>query len=336
MSKFIFNCQKGYEEYMADEIRLNDLNPLEIKSGYVLAKSSGNVKFKSKNFCFPHFCMIDPVLIEGTSVNALSNEIAEKFFNSIRNKNIDSKWPFLTLCNPDLNGLGKRESAVRNQTMVYLKRIAGRISALANNKLPAEQGVRDGLMLYFEDFNKVYLATDFVWFGQKRVADDEAAPSRSFLKIEEAYKLMELEPREGQKVCDLGAAPGGWSYSAAVRNAKVTAIDNGELKLGAKNNPNITRLAEDAFKYEPASSYDWLFCDMAEQPNQVIKLIEKWIMNRWCRYFIVNLKFGRVRPVELLEILTDKSSIIKKRCLKLQVKHLFHDREEMTVMGRLE
>jgi len=336
MRKFLFTCQNSYQEYLAEELRLNKLEPYEIKGGFVLARSVDNALPESKSLCFPHFCMIDPIMIKGASVNALSSEIAEKFFNDNKNRKIENSWPFLTLANPDIVGLGKRESAVTDQTMEFLRRIAGRISKLAVHKLPAFQGSNEGLILYFEDFGKIYASTEFIWFGQKRASDDDMAPSRSFLKVEEAYQVMGMEPSAGQTVCDLGAAPGGWSYSAAKKGAKVTAVDNGELKLGAKNNPNITKLAEDAFKYEPGRNYDWLFCDMVEHPNMVIKLLEKWIERKWCRYFIVNLKFGRVRPLELLNRLYGQSSLIKKRCLHLQIRHLYHDREEITLTGRLE
>ena len=53
------------------------------------------------------------------------------------------------------------------------------------------------------------------------MADNPAAPSRSYLKIEEAYGILGREPAQGETVADLGAAPGGWSFSAAKRGAKV-------------------------------------------------------------------------------------------------------------------
>lgn len=336
MSKLIFTCQNGYEKYLEEELRLNNIDPRSVARGFISAKSSQKSNAEPLNLCFPHFCMINPVLIEGTSVNSISLAIAEKFFGINKNSTIEDKWPFLVLQNLTMIGIGKRESAVKDQINEYLRRIAGRISKLASHKLPASHGYHKGLILYFEDFNKVQMATDFIWYGQKRVSDDDSAPSRSYLKIEEAYQVMGDEPSAGQTVCDLGAAPGGWSYSAAKKGAKVTAVDNGELKAGAKNNPNISSFAEDAFKFDPNYDFDWLFCDMVEHPNMVIKLIEKWVENNRCRYFIVNLKFGRVRPLELLGSLNKSSSIIKKRCISLKIRHLFHDREELTVMGKLE
>lgn len=336
MSKLIFTCQNGYEKYLEEELGLNNIEPRAVSGGLITAKSSQKSGAEPIDLCFPHFCMINPVLIEGTSVNTLSLAIAEKFFNINKNSAIENKWPFIILPNVNMTGIGKRESAVKEQTNEYLRRIAGRIAKLASYRLPASNGYHKGLILYFEDFNKVQMATDFIWYGQKRVSDDDAAPSRSFLKIEEAYQIMGIEPSAGQTVCDLGAAPGGWSYSAAKKGAKVTAVDNGELKAGAKNNANIISIAEDAFKFDPDYDFDWLFCDMVEHPNMVMKLLEKWVEHNRCRYFIVNLKFGRVRPLELLASLTKSSSIIKKRSISLKIRHLFHDREELTVMGRLE
>jgi len=336
MSKLIFTCQNGYEKYLEEELRLNKIEPRTVSGGFISAKSAEKSGSEPLNLCFPHFCMINPVLIEGTSVNSISLAVAEKFFNINKNSTIEDKWPFIILPNTNMTGIGKRESAVKDQTNEYLRRIAGKIAKLASHKLPEAHGYHKGLILYFEDFNKVQLATNFIWYGQKRVSDDDAAPSRSFLKIEEAYQVMGIEPSAGQTVCDLGAAPGGWSYSAAKKGAKVTAVDNGELKSGAKNNPNIISFAEDAFKFNPPNDFDWLFCDIVEHPNMVIKLLEKWVEHNRCRYFIVNLKFGRVRPLELLESLTKSSSVIRKRCISLKIRHLFHDREELTVMGRLE
>jgi 23S rRNA (uridine2552-2'-O)-methyltransferase len=45
-----------------------------------------------------------------------------------------------------------------------------------------------------------------------------------------AFKLLEIDSKEkvfrpGQRVLDLGAAPGGWSQVAAAKGAKVTAVD---------------------------------------------------------------------------------------------------------------
>ena len=134
------------------------------------------------------------------------------------------------------------------------------------------------------------------------MADDDLAPSRSYLKVEEAYVVLGREPAENETVCDLGAAPGGWSYSAAKRGATVVAIDNGPLKGGALDHPRIEHRCEDAFRYAPPDGrdVDWLFCDLVEEPHHVLQhIVEPWLARRWCRRFVVNLKFGRVDAVEI-------------------------------------
>jgi 23S rRNA (cytidine2498-2'-O)-methyltransferase len=172
--------------------------------------------------------------------------------------------------------------------------------------------------------------------GPRRMADDPLAPSRSYLKVEEAYAVLGVEPRPGEQVCDLGAAPGGWSYSAARRGARVIAVDNGPLKGGALGHPHIDHRREDAFRFHPApgETFDWLFCDLVEEPHHVLAdLVTPWLARGWCRRFIVNLKFGRVDPVRLLRELRAPEGPLARHAPGARVLHLFHDREEFTVVG---
>lgn len=48
-------------------------------------------------------------------------------------------------------------------------------------------------------------------------------------------------------------------------------------------------------------TFDWLFCDLVEEPHHVLQhIVEPWLTQRWCRRFVVNLKFGRVDAIALL------------------------------------
>jgi len=170
------------------------------------------------------------------------------------------------------------------------------------------------------------------------MADDEAAPSRSYLKIEEAYIVLGHEPQNGETVVDLGAAPGGWSYSAAKRGAQIIAVDNGPLKGGALNHPAIAHRLEDAFKFQPPAGtvYDWLFCDLVEEPHHVLQnIVQPWLANGWCRRFVINLKFGHVDSIRLLEELRASASPFFNHARNLRIRHLYHDREEFTVVGEV-
>ncbi len=139
-------------------------------------------------------------------------------------------------------------------------------------------------------------------------------------------------------VVDLGAAPGGWSYSAAKRGARVIAVDNGPLKGGALDHPLIEHRREDAFGFRPTADerVDWLFCDLVEEPHHVARnLIAPWLEQRWCRRFVVILKFGRVDPIALLHEVTGPGSVFMRATSRMHVRHLHHDREEFTLVGEV-
>ena len=51
------------------------------------------------------------------------------------------------------------------------------------------------------------------------------------------------------------------------------------------------------------------------------------------RRFVVNLKFGRVDPIALLEELRAPASPLLRHAAGLRILHLYHDREEFTLVG---
>jgi 23S rRNA (cytidine2498-2'-O)-methyltransferase len=95
---------------------------------------------------------------------------------------------------------------------------------------------------------------------------------------------------------------------------------------------------EDAFRFAPAdgAAIDWLFCDMVEEPHHVLKhIVEPWLERGWCRRFVVNLKFGRVDAVALLRELRAPDSVLQRSAPGLRIRHLYHDREEFTLVGEV-
>ena len=100
--------------------------------------------------------------------------------------------------------------------------------------------------------------------------------------------------------------------------------------------PQIEHRREDAFRFAPAAgaNFDWLFCDMVEEPHHVLQhIVEPWLARGWCRRFVVNLKFGRVDPVALLRELRAPESPLVRHATNVRIVHLYHDREEFTVVG---
>ena len=285
---------------------------------------------------FAHLVLREPAEVRGESVNALAQQLAGFFMQSLREERVEAAWPCVFSGPAELVGLGRRISGVEKAFHEILKKKLSRVARLAGPGTPRGAGPARGLFVFFPDFGRAFVAREAVLGGQRRMADDEAAPSRSFLKVEEAYGVLGREPQPGETVCDLGAAPGGWSYSAAQRGARVVAVDNGPLKGGALGHPQIEHRCEDAFKFTPRDGevFDWLFCDLLEEPHQVLnQIVGPWLARRWCRRFVINLKFGHVDALALLAELRAPGSPLAEHADSFRVRHLYHDREELTVVG---
>lgn len=317
MSAALHIAQAGYESFLAKEL---PSPPVSTGPGWVLGAAAPG------ELCFAHLSLLEPKELTGKSVNAVAWAAADFFTESARTERFDGPWTFC-LEEAAVSGLARRAKAVEEECYARLRAKMSRVAKLAVRDRPAAGPAR-GLFAYMTDFDRIYVTRDAVAWGQRRMADDPQAPSRSYLKAEEAYRVLGVEPAPGETVADLGAAPGGWSYSAARRGALVTAVDNGPMKAGGLH-PGITHRMEDAFKFAPEKPVDWLFCDMVEDPERIADLVEGWLKQGWCRRFVVNLKFGRVDPIPLLR----RAERLRPLCATLKARHLFHDREEFTLVG---
>ncbi|MBD5771683.1 23S rRNA (cytidine(2498)-2'-O)-methyltransferase RlmM [Marinomonas colpomeniae] len=176
--------------------------------------------------------------------------------------------------------------------------------------------------------------------GIRRLRFPAAGPSRSTLKLEEAFlqfvpeRIREENLIEGMTAVDLGAAPGGWTYQFVKKGIHVIAIDNGPMQKELMSSGLVEHEKADGFKYEPPYTVDWLVCDMVERPIKVAELMAKWLANCWARRAIFNLKLPmKKRYQEVSLCLEAIDAALRKAGISYhyQVKHLYHDREEVTV-----
>jgi len=80
----------------------------------------------------------------------------------------------------------------------------------------------------------------------------------------------------------------------------------------------------------PEKAVDWLLCDMIVRPMATIGLVERWLEAGMCRGFVVNVKFRGKDPSSILNAI---EKLGKRFALdRLRVKHLFHDRNEITLI----
>ncbi len=337
----LFTCQAGFESLLVRELtELHGVTVAESGPGWARSETpaAGDdwAGLGQANIAFAHLTWRDPVELRGDSVNALAARIADYFFTGLRGERVETPWPSVWLGPQEMVGLGRRIGGVEFAVGELLKKKLSRVAKLAVADVPRGVGAARGLFVFFADFGRVFVCRDAFVHGPRRMADDDLAPSRSYLKVEEAYVVLGREPRPGETVCDLGAAPGGWSYSAAKRGARVVAIDNGPLKGGALDHPAIEHLREDAFRFTPPADapFDWLFCDLVEEPHHVLlHLVAPWLAAGACRHFVVNLKFGRVDAIGLLGEMRAAGSVLATHAPQTRIHHLYHDREEFTLVG---
>ena len=178
--------------------------------------------------------------------------------------------------------------------------------------------------------------------GIPRLKFPADAPSRSTLKLDEAFihfipkEDQETRLRSGLNAVDLGACPGGWTYQLVRRGMMVHAIDNGPMNDKLMETGQVKHHMADGFRWEPPrKNIYWLVCDMVEKPSRVAELMEAWAINGWFKEAIFNLKLPmKSRFKEVHQILATMDEILRENGVedfRINCKHLYHDRDEVTV-----
>lgn len=179
--------------------------------------------------------------------------------------------------------------------------------------------------------------------GILRLKSPKDAPSRSSLKLDEAIQvLMSGKQRKaifrlGHTAVDLGAAPGGWTYQLVQRGMQVTAIDNGPMDKKLMATEHVIHLKENALTWMPEKPVHMLVCDMVEKPSLVANLMAKWLLKAKTEQAIFNLKLPmKKRFQEVSDCIGEICDQLEEQEINYywQAKHLYHDREEITVYFR--
>lgn len=253
-------------------------------------------------------------------------------------------WTPHTMCPP-----GDQEPALTRRAEGILRAVqrVGKTSRpdLESRMCSPDRGAR---RIRDVDVFQLMLTTDGAWTGVhplsdlsvpypggiRRLKQSAEAPSRSTLKLEEAFARMQEEPTEGQLVVDLGAAPGGWSYACARRGARVIAVDHGPLKGWTAESPLVEHLKDNGLTYRPPPKQgpvDWLVADMLIAPALAHRLMATWMDEGLARRFVINVKIPQDQAYRMIKPLADD---LRRRSMTFaSIRQLYHDRREVTVMA---
>lgn len=161
--------------------------------------------------------------------------------------------------------------------------------------------------------------------GEPRfIEDHDGPPSRAYLKLWEAFVHIGRWPRAGERCLDLGASPGGWTWTLARLGTEVVAVDKAPLDERVLALANVTARHESAFSIEPATfgDVDWLCSDVIAYPTRMYNLVERWRQSGKARNMIVTLKFQGATDHAIASAF---AAIEGGRVL-----HLHHNRHELT------
>jgi len=163
--------------------------------------------------------------------------------------------------------------------------------------------------------------------GWLALPHDPRPPSRAFRKLWEAQIRFGVAVQAGQRVVDLGASPGGWSFVALEAGASVVAVDRSPLRQDLMAHPRLTFVQGDAFRHQPDAPVDWLLSDVIAYPERALELIARWLDRGWCRRLLVTVKFKGDPDLAVIEALR---STLAARAHTWALRQLAANKNEVT------
>ncbi|MGM0569571.1 23S rRNA (cytidine(2498)-2'-O)-methyltransferase RlmM [Marinobacter sp.] len=209
----------------------------------------------------------------------------------------------------------------------------------------ADGTVGDRLEILLPDFGSALIGVSPAgnrarWpMGIPRLKLPASAPSRSALKLEEAWKVLLPADRMleylggGKTAVDLGAAPGGWTWQLVQQGMQVTAVDNGPMDEALMATGMVNHVRADGYLWRPKRAVDWMVCDIVDKPRRTTAMVSEWFADQLCRYSVFNLKLPMKKRYDEWLLCRD---LLESRLanapfgVRLSARQLYHDREEIT------
>lgn len=330
MTKTLFLCRPGFEDALSHELSSKSPNGKSKSIGEGLLLHSGTIA--AEPYIFEQRRIENAAPIPIGKLRPIAPETMFAVFkDTIAHGGLWRLYCSYAGEDPDVI-LNKRSQGIANNLLRLLKKHEARCAKRQINRAhPAALHI------------SLCLTTESLWYGTSRntpgilphLKRDSRAPSRSYLKVEEAFLRMNRQPQPNETVIDLGAAPGGWSFAFIKRGCHVTAVDSGPLKLPPFEPDwgTVEHLRVDGISYEPKEQVDWLVSDMLVAPGVAQGLMRRWMQRRGMKHMVCNAKIPQQQPYAAIVDL--EKQLNKQSDYTFQIRQLYHDRREVTVMASL-
>jgi 23S rRNA (cytidine2498-2'-O)-methyltransferase len=170
--------------------------------------------------------------------------------------------------------------------------------------------------------------------GRVALARDAGQISRAEFKLDELFKVLDIELPFGGVALDLGASPGGWTRVLRRRGLTVWAVDPAALDLRIAADPGVHHVPTTAAPFLAGTDqvFDLVVNDMrmtATLSSEVmLKAAERLAPNGLA---IMTLK---ISPHDPLKTIRRALAILERSYEILHVRQLYHNRNEVTVVAR--
>lgn len=157
--------------------------------------------------------------------------------------------------------------------------------------------------------------------------------SRAYLKMAEAIAWSGLPPEAGQKIVEIGSAPGGSCQRLLDLGLEVTGVDPAEMDPMIASHPRFTHWRSKAagVKRKLYSPFRWLAADANVAPNYTLEVIEDIVQYPTSRFegLLLTLKLSSYDLVEQMDGFVER--VRSWGFPEVKVRQLASNRRECTV-----
>ncbi|MGK5082518.1 SAM-dependent methyltransferase [Bdellovibrionota bacterium FG-1] len=172
--------------------------------------------------------------------------------------------------------------------------------------------------------------------GKYKIELPPNAPSRAFIKIEEALRWSKIPLQAGDTAVEIGSAPGGASFALLKRGLQVIGIDPGQMDPGVLKHPrfqHIKKPVSQVSREELPHSVQWLLLDMNSEPSLTLAAAERVVSMLEDSLFgtVFTLKLNQWKVADQIPVMLER--IKSWQTIKIRATQLASNRQEIVVVG---
>jgi 23S rRNA (cytidine2498-2'-O)-methyltransferase len=223
----------------------------------------------------------------------------------------------------------ENESADSNQAAVDPKTAKERVTRILEIIIDEPQRWWIASKVAQQDF-------DFWPGGVPELYQPEEVISRAYFKIAEAFAWSGLKIRPGERIVEIGSAPGGACQWLLDAGAKVTGLDPAEMDEGLMTHPNFTHWRSRSLQVKRRAFRDFriLVCDANVTPNYTLDTVEAIVTYPTSRFRALVLTMKMPDWDHALLISDHMDRVRSWGFEQVEARQLAHNRREYCIVAK--